>query len=262
VGLSGLESRYPHELSGGQQQRVALARALATKPELILLDEPFSNLDVALRTRVRAEVREILARAGATAIFVTHDQAEALSLADQVAVMWAGRILQVGRPEEVYCRPATREIAVFVGDMDSLPGMAHAGRVTCELGDLPTLGQSEGAVDVLIRPEAVLATAAPGGESEVVAREFYGHDLRLTIRLASGQIVHARQWADDGLWPGERVHLTVRGPVSTFSPSGADIQGLPTRPPLYAAARERSRAPSRYEFVPVAGAIDQKPRLA
>ena len=115
VGLDSLRERMPHELSGGQQQRVALARALAPEPDVILMDEPFSNLDVALRARIRAETREILARAGATVIFVTHDQEEALSLADRVAVMWGGQIAQVGEPEELYRNPNSREVAQFVG---------------------------------------------------------------------------------------------------------------------------------------------------
>jgi iron(III) transport system ATP-binding protein len=216
VGLSGLERRYPHELSGGQQQRVALARALAPEPAVILLDEPFSNLDVSLRARVRSEVREILARVGATAIFVTHDQAEALSLADRVAVMWHGRIVQVGRPEDVYYHPATREVALFVGDMDSLPGEARHGLVTCELGKVVSTTPADGPVDVLVRPEAIEVEASDQGDAVVVGREFFGHDLRLTIRLASGQTVHCRQWLASDLRPGQRVRLRVRGPVSTF----------------------------------------------
>ncbi|MBI4498102.1 MAG: ABC transporter ATP-binding protein [Chloroflexi bacterium] len=223
VGLSGLESRYPHELSGGQQQRVALARALAPQPALILLDEPFSNLDAALRARVRAEVRDILARAGATAIFVTHDQAEALSLADQVAVMWAGRVLQVGSPEDVYRYPATREVALFVGNMDSLPGEATGGRVCCELGELATLGPAVGRVDVLFRPELAQVEPAADGTAEIVWREFFGHDQRLTLRLASGRLVHAHLGTECDFRPGQRVRVTVRGPVSTFP--AADTPG-------------------------------------
>ena len=216
VGLAGLGSRYPHELSGGQQQRVALARALAPRPELILLDEPFSNLDATLRVRVRAEVRDILARAGTSAVFVTHDQAEALSLADQVAVMWAGRILQAGPPEEVYRHPATREVAGFVGNMDSLPGRATEGRVSCELGELETLMSAEGPVDVFIRPEAFQVELAPDGDAGIIAREFYGHDQQLTIQLPSRRIIHAQIAAGRDFRVGQHVRLSVRGPVSTF----------------------------------------------
>ncbi|MBI3977694.1 MAG: ABC transporter ATP-binding protein, partial [Chloroflexi bacterium] len=200
---------------------VALARALAPQPALILLDEPFSNLDVTLRVKVRAEVRDILAQARATAIFVTHDQAEALSLADRVAVMWAGRILQVGPPVEVYRRPATPEVAVFVGDMDSLPGETRGGRVQCELGELESLGPAIGKVNVLIRPESVQVFPAPDGDAVVLWREFFGHDQRLRIRLASGRIIHARLGSEFDILPGQRVRLTVRDRVSTFPAAGA-----------------------------------------
>ena len=216
VGLAGFESRYPHELSGGQQQRVALARAIAPEPALILLDEPFSNLDAALRVRVRAEVREILTRAGATVLFVTHDQAEALSLADRVAVMWAGRILQIGSPAEVYRCPATREVALFVGDRDSLPGEARDGLVHCELGDFPALNPVSGRVDVLIRPETLLVEPAADAPAEIVWCEFFGHDQRLRIRLPSGRLIHARLSTERDFRPGQRVRITVRGPVSIF----------------------------------------------
>ena len=132
--LGGLEQRLPHELSGGQQQRVALARALAPTPELILLDEPFSSLDAGLRDRLRQEVRDILARAGVTTLFVTHDQAEALSIAETVAVMRDGIVEQAGTPEEIYSRPAPGWVADFLGEVEVVPGEAAAGRVQCELG--------------------------------------------------------------------------------------------------------------------------------
>src|SRR5262249_31341995 len=121
VGLTGYENRMPHELSGGQQQRVALARAMAPQPDVILLDEPFSNLDAELRAAVRGEVRQILADAGATAVLVTHDQEEALSLANRVAVMWSGTIVQDASPEELYHRPVSRQIGAFVGDAQFVP---------------------------------------------------------------------------------------------------------------------------------------------
>ena len=158
VGLADLRGASPHQLSGGQQQRIALARALAPQPAVILLDEPFSNIDATLRARVRAEVREILENAGATAVFVTHDQEEALSLADKVAVMWEGRVLQVDTPEMVYQTPISREVAQFVGDMDCLPGKAHDDRVVCELGDLQFTGEAAGPVDIYVKPELRAAT--------------------------------------------------------------------------------------------------------
>ncbi|HET8521756.1 MAG TPA: ABC transporter ATP-binding protein [Thermomicrobiales bacterium] len=224
VGLTGFERRMPHELSGGQQQRVALARALAPCPELILLDEPFSNLDAELRASVRAEVRQILADAGATTILVTHDQEEALSLADRVAVMWEGRIVQQATPEELYHRPVSREIGVFVGDAQFLPGEGSGRRVACELGDLPTHGQANGPVDVMLRPESVrLALPTDGQEpnATVLTRAFYGHDQLMKIRLDSGSILYARLFAYGGIRPGDRVHAGARGAVLTF-PRSAD----------------------------------------
>ena len=134
AGLSGLEERMPHQLSGGQQQRVALARALAPHPALILLDEPFSNLDAGLRARVREEVREILRAANTTAIFVTHDQEEALSLVDRVAVMLDGRVEQVAPPHELYANPASRAVAEFIGEANFLPGVGQGETIECELG--------------------------------------------------------------------------------------------------------------------------------
>ncbi len=153
VGLQHKAASYPHELSGGERQRVALARALATEPELVLLDEPFSSLDASLRAGLRREVELILRDAGATALLVTHDQEEALSLADRLAVMNEGRIVQVGAPVEVYGRPATRWAAQFVGEVNVLSGRARGDGVETELGvfDLPT--PASGTVHVAVRPE-------------------------------------------------------------------------------------------------------------
>ncbi len=137
VGLGGLGKRNPHELSGGQQQRVALARALVAEPRALLLDEPFSNLDAGLRARVREEVREILAEQKLTSVFVTHDQEEALSVADVVAVVNEGKVEQVGTPEDVYSRPSSRWVASFLGEIEVLPGRAEDGTIECELGQLP-----------------------------------------------------------------------------------------------------------------------------
>jgi iron(III) transport system ATP-binding protein len=221
VGLAGFGERLPQELSGGQQQRVALARALAPEPAVILLDEPFSNLDAELRAAVRGEVRQILAAAGATAVLVTHDREEALSLADRIAVMWDGRVVQLAAPEEIYHLPVTRAVAAFVGDAQFLPGGAHGRRVDCELGQLPIRGQAGGPVDVMVRPEALRLVPAVPGESEpanatVVARAFYGHDQVMTVRLDSGRVLSARLGSYGGIRPGDRVHVSVRGAVLTF----------------------------------------------
>jgi iron(III) transport system ATP-binding protein len=219
VGMSGYESRMPHELSGGQQQRIALARAMAPGPAIILLDEPFSNLDAELRATVRTEVREILARANATAVLVTHDQEEALSLADRVAVMWNGRIVQDANPEELYHRPVSKEIGIFVGDAQFIPGVGAGRRVTCELGDLPSHGSAVGAVDVMIRPEAVRMTSlteGATGNATVLSRLFYGHDQLMRIELDSGRQLNARIGSYGGIRQGDRVQVGVRGAVLCF----------------------------------------------
>ena len=155
VGLGGRAKAYPHELSGGERQRVALARALAADPEVILLDEPFAALDAGLRETLREEVAAILRAAGASALLVTHDQAEALSLADEVAVLRDGRVVQTGSPEEVYDRPSSRWVAEFLGEADVLPGTADGGTVECELGRFSAGRELSGAVQVVIRPESV-----------------------------------------------------------------------------------------------------------
>jgi iron(III) transport system ATP-binding protein len=215
--LEGLEERMPHELSGGQQQRVALARALAPEPGVVLLDEPFSNLDASLRARVRSEMREILREAGATAIFVTHDQEEALSLADEVAVMIRGTVVQTAPPEDLYRRPATREVASFVGEANFLPGTARNGHVRCALGEIPSTGACEGEVEAMLRPEALRLAGQPDGEATVIGREFYGHDQLVKLRLSSGVILYSRLGGGPGFKVGERVSIEVEGPVVAFA---------------------------------------------
>jgi iron(III) transport system ATP-binding protein len=214
--LEGLGDRMPHELSGGQQQRVALARALAPEPAVVLLDEPFSNLDASLRVRVRSEMREILRDAGATAVFVTHDQEEALSLADEVAVMMDGMVVQSAPPETLYHQPATRQVASFVGEANFLPGVAENGHVSCALGDIPILGDGEGEVEVMLRPEALVLRALPNGQATVEDREFYGHDQLLKLRLDSGGTLRARLVGGPGFGPGERVAVDVWGSAVVF----------------------------------------------
>ena len=219
VGLEGFQTRMPHELSGGQQQRVALARALAPGPDVVLLDEPFSNLDASLRAQVRAEVRQILAAAGASAIMVTHDQEEALSQADVVAVMQAGRVLQMASPVDLYQRPASRQVAAFIGEANFLPGQADGLVARCELGTLPLATPARGEVEVMLRPEGLTLAAdqgAPGAGGVVTAREFYGHDQLVMVRLPSGMIVKARLGPGDAVRVGERVRASARGAALAF----------------------------------------------
>jgi iron(III) transport system ATP-binding protein len=219
VGLAADAHRPVHELSGGQQQRVALARALAPTPELLLLDEPFSNLDAGLRDRLRQEVRDILARAGVTTLFVTHDQAEALSIAESVAVMRDGRVEQVGTPEEIYSRPASRWVARFLGEIEVVPGEAAEGRVSCELGSFPAEQGIRGAVDVLVRPESIaIGISGPEGaaSAEVVGRRFFGHDQLVELRLGSGQLIRSRRLGFPAWHPGDHVRTWVDGPTDVL----------------------------------------------
>ena len=219
VGLSGLDRRMPSQLSGGQQQRVALARALAPQPDLILLDEPFSNLDPHLRSQVREEVRGILRAAGATAVLVTHDQEEALTLADRVAVMFDGRIAQFDRPEVVYHRPVDRNVAGFIGDAQFIEGSVIGDSVATALGMLTLARPMIGEVEVLLRPE-MIDVSPPGmpGEHEgvVVARRFAGRDLSFEIALDSGSSIITRSPNDAPALPGDRVSVAVRGAVIAF----------------------------------------------
>lgn len=192
VDLVGLERRSPHELSGGQQQRVALARALAPSPEVVLLDEPFSNLDATLRASVRAEVRQVLREAGATAIFVTHDQEEALSMADEVAVMVAGKIVQVGAPHEVYGMPATSAVAALVGEANFFKGIVREQTAMTPLGDVAAPGLADGPVEVMVRPESVRLEPDDSAAGCIIDAEFYGHDQLVRASLGDGTTFEAR----------------------------------------------------------------------
>jgi iron(III) transport system ATP-binding protein len=187
VGLQHKARANVHELSGGERQRVALARALAPEPELVLLDEPFSSLDATLRGGLRREVELILRDAEATALLVTHDQEEALSLADRVAVMRDGQIVQVGPPVEVYGEPATRWAAQFVGEVNVLSGVARGGGVETELGVFDLRAPASGSVQVAVRPEQLELRADGNGNAEVVAREFRGHDVLYRLRHEGGK---------------------------------------------------------------------------
>jgi iron(III) transport system ATP-binding protein len=220
VGLAGYGDRMPHQVSGGQQQRVAVARALAPRPPLVLLDEPFSALDASLRAEVRRDVLAALHADGATAVLVTHDQAEALSTADQVAVMRAGRIVQTAAPTTVYRQPADAWVARFVGEAVLLPGVVTNGEATTALGRLPVDGELAGPALVLIRPEQVQVqtAAAPSAVvATVTRRDFHGHDARLGLRLPDGTEIAARVF--DGttdLTPGAQVSVHIRGRAHTY----------------------------------------------
>ena len=220
VGLDGLGTRMPHELSGGQQQRVALARALAPSPRLIMLDEPFSNLDPALREGVRREVRRVLRAAKATAIIVTHDQEEALSLADEVAVMMDGRILQQAPPAELYRRPVSRRVAEFIGDINVIDGRAIGRAVVCDLGTISVLDDLYGPADVLIRPEALQLTNDLGGQAVQVGRSFFGHDQMINLRFDSGLRLSSRVGPTFPFRRGARVRVQLSGDVLAFPRAG------------------------------------------
>ena len=222
VGLGDRADSYPHELSGGESQRVALARALAADPEVVLLDEPFASLDAGLREALRSEVVDILRRAGTSALLVTHDQAEALSLAGTVAVMRSGRVEQVGTPEEIYERPRNRWLAEFLGEADVLPGTASDGVVECELGRFGAGAGLTGRVEVVIRPESVAIGTGPArephAEAVVVKRSFYGHDQLVHLELPSGLQLRSRRLGFPAWHPGDRVRVWIDGPVSAVAP--------------------------------------------
>jgi iron(III) transport system ATP-binding protein len=218
VGLAAFANRLPGALSGGQQQRVALARALAPSPKLLLLDEPFSSLDAALRASVREEVRAILRAAEQTAVFVTHDQEEALSLADEIAVMNEGKIHQVASPHLLYTAPKTRFVAEFVGEANVLPA-SRAGTylVDTPIGRLPTMGAvDDPAVTVVLRPEAVRLMPDASGDAVVSAISYFGFDQLTEVTLDDGTRLKARHIPRDDLAREARVRLEVDGSVLAF----------------------------------------------
>jgi len=229
VGLAARASGYPHELSGGERQRVALARALAADPEVVLLDEPFSALDAGLRERLREEVAAILRAAGTSTLLVTHDQSEALSLADTVAVLRDGCLEQVGTPEEVYERPHSHWVANFLGEADVVPGTARDGFAECELGRFAVAAELSGAVELVIRPESVAIGHRPARDADasalVVGRSFYGHDQLVELELPSGLRLRSRRLGFPAWHPGDRVRVWLDGPVTALAadqePAGA-----------------------------------------
>jgi putative spermidine/putrescine transport system ATP-binding protein len=235
VGLSANADRYAHQLSGGQQQRVAIARALAIEPKVLLLDEPLSALDARVRAQLRIEIRKLQQRLGITTLFVTHDQSEALSMADRVGVMNSGRLEQLDTPENVYHHPATAFAAEFVGAMNRLPGRIG------DAGDVQVLGQrlscinAEGrqpgaAVEALLRPEAISVVQDAAGAGEVTQRTFLGASLRLEVTLDGGQVVLVEASSHDaGVNVGARVGLRILTPsVAVVDPGVApDPEAVP-----------------------------------
>jgi iron(III) transport system ATP-binding protein len=207
VGLAAYADRYPHELSGGQQQRVAVARALAPAPGVILLDEPFSNLDADLRAQMRDEVEKILRATATTAVFVTHDQEEAFTIADQVGVLNLGRLEQLGPPETIYHHPATPFVAAFVGAADFLPGIVTTQGVVTEIGFFAgATGHAVGGkVRVMIRPDDVTFTPDPSGDAVIVRRYFRGSENLYCLGLPSGNKVHSSQPSSTAVAAGTRV---------------------------------------------------------
>jgi iron(III) transport system ATP-binding protein len=227
VGMAGLGGRYPHQLSGGQQQRVSLARALAIKPSLVLLDEPFGALDANLRATIRADVRRLLSEAGATAVLVTHDQDEALSTADRVAVLREGTIAQCAAPQDLYTQPADPELARFVGEANLVDGVLCAGSVDTLLGSLPVHARSAvkpGPVTVLVRPEQIDIRARDrdrgrdrgrGLVGRIVACGYHGHDAVVQVKLEQpdSPALVVRTLGACEYPAGSPVTLKARGPV-------------------------------------------------
>jgi iron(III) transport system ATP-binding protein len=207
VGLAELGARYPHELSGGQQQRVAVARALAPAPALLLLDEPFSNLDADLRAQMRDEVEKILRATATTAVFVTHDQEEALTIADTIGILNRGRLEQIGSPEGIYHRPATPFVAEFVGSADFIPGVVTVDGIATELGIVGNAESREiGAkIRVMIRPDDVTFVPQPDGPAVVLRRYFRGSENLYCLELPSGHRVHSSQPSSATFATGLRV---------------------------------------------------------
>ena len=211
TGLEGFERRYPHELSGGQQQRVALARALVQNPVVLLLDEPFSNLDPDMAGRMRQELHDLLRRTKTTTVLVTHDHDEAFAMADRIAVLNQGRLEQFDTPEMMYHMPATPFVADFVGQADFIPGTVSQGMVHTELGEFPdTIECADGTnLVVMIRPDDIHLVPTEGARSRVLSRQFHGSENLYTVSLPSGQIVHSSQGSTSVYQAGTAVELRV-----------------------------------------------------
>jgi iron(III) transport system ATP-binding protein len=221
--MKELAGRYPHELSGGQQQRVALARAMAPGYEVVLLDEPLSNLDADLRAQLRGQLRRVLKKTQKTAILVTHDQDEAFQVADRVGVLNQGRLEQVGTPEEIYLTPASRFVADFVGAADFIPGTVLREGIDTELGLFANAnGLPIGSrVDVMIRPDEVTIAPDPDGPGVVTERLYLGADKVYTLRLPSEAQIRSNQHSTPNLPIGSRVAARVSSGHVVAFPSEA-----------------------------------------
>jgi iron(III) transport system ATP-binding protein len=248
VGLAEFAGRYPHELSGGQQQRVAAARALAPEPALLLLDEPFSNLDADLRAQMRDEVQKILRTTGTTAVFVTHDQEEAFTIADEVGVLNQGRLEQLGPPETIYHHPATPFVAEFVGAADFLPGLVTPRGIVTEIGVFDNAeGREPGEkVRVMIRPDDVTFVPDESGGAVLLQRYFRGSENLYCLVLSSGHRVHSSQPSSAAYAPGRRVRpeahvlhvVTFLDGGHEMAPNPPDARHAPAKPGRSSTTRE------------------------
>ncbi len=235
VNLGGLKHRLPSELSGGQQQRVALARSLVVEPEILLLDEPLSNLDAKLRERMRTELKQLQRRTGITFIYVTHDQAEALALSDQIAVMHGGELQQYGTPYEVYARPANRTVADFMGLVNILPGEVLAERGRVRVGpslilsvEPPHWASAGQAVEVAIRPENIRLEAAVGDDApdrgEVAERTFLGNITEYLVTLPGGSTLRTQAHPLQILEVGQPVRVLIDAAQCSLFPRAAAVE--------------------------------------
>jgi iron(III) transport system ATP-binding protein len=234
VGLAGLGTRSPGTLSGGQQQRVALARALAPEPGVLLLDEPFSNLDSALRVQVRTEVHQLLADLGVTTVFVTHDQEEAFVLGDEVAVMHEGALVQQAEPATLYARPATPWVATFVGDANLVDATADGHTAATPVGPIALDAPQMGPVRAVLRPEDLVLTPAhaanaalPGVPGSVELTEYHGHDTVYLVRPGDGGTIRVRAGAAPRFRRGDQVTVRYAGaPAVAYTAGPGSVREL------------------------------------